>query len=206
VKTILNLASAADRRTAAIATVNGAALFYGFGNFCALAAIGFRGPAATRVPEHLTLVDDGTRTAQLISPGDTCPSNELIAEILERSGEDLLFITSANTSSTVSNRTEAAHCEMRAIRDEFGHHPAAVLIGHPDEHAARRRYPRHLPCSTSIVAFHRGGLVLERHGSLGIDDARAIAARHGIELSVAAGAEPRVPVRWPGTGVRADAA
>jgi tRNA A37 threonylcarbamoyladenosine synthetase subunit TsaC/SUA5/YrdC len=263
VKTILNLASAADRRTAAIATVNGASLFYGFGNFCALAAmpdrasmrrvnrlkgrpldqvgsvttdparahlvfdwegidrvaieavmadflalgpIGFRGPAATRVPEHLTLGDDGTRTAQLISPGDTCPSNHLIAEILERSGEDLLFITSANTSSTVSNRTEAAHCEMRAIRDEFGHHPAAVLIGHPDEHAARRRYPRHLPCSTSIVAFHRVGLVLERHGSLGIDDARAIAARHGIELSVAAGAESRVPVRWPGTGLRADAA
>ena len=35
---ILNLASQADRRLAAIATTNGAALFYGFGNFCALAA------------------------------------------------------------------------------------------------------------------------------------------------------------------------
>ena len=36
---ILNLSSRADRRLAAIATTNGAALFYGFGNFCALAAM-----------------------------------------------------------------------------------------------------------------------------------------------------------------------
>jgi tRNA A37 threonylcarbamoyladenosine synthetase subunit TsaC/SUA5/YrdC len=265
VNVILDLASQADRRVAAIATAsNGAALFYGFGNFCALAAlpdlesmqrinrlkgrplaqagsvttdpwrahsvfdwgqvwdravieavmddflalgpIGFRGPASARVPEHLTVVDDGIRTAQLISPGLACRSNTLIGEILNRSGEDMLFITSANTSSNVSKQVEAAHCEMRAIRDEFGHHPEAVLIGHADEHANRARYPRHLPCSTSIVAFHHGRLVLERHGSLGIDDARAIAARHGLELTVAPGAQTRVPVRWPGTAVRTYAA
>jgi tRNA A37 threonylcarbamoyladenosine synthetase subunit TsaC/SUA5/YrdC len=263
VNVILNLASVADRRLAAIATANGAPLFYGFGNFCALAAmpdlasmrrmnrlkgrpldqvgsvttdparahlvfdwdgldraaieavmadllalgpIGFRGPAAARVPAHLTQLDAGIRTAQLISPGYACPSNQLIAEILERAREDLLFITSANTSSNVTNRSEAAHCEMRAIRDEFGHHPAAMLIGHPDEHAARCRYPRHLPCSTSIIAFHSGGLVLERHGSLGIADARAIAAHHGLELAVAAGARPRLPVRWPEMGARSYAA
>ena len=255
---ILNLAAHADRRMAAIATTNGAALFYGFGNFCALAAmpgldsmqrvnrlkgrpldqpgsvttdprrahlvfdwdrlpdglaretveavmadflalgpIGFRGPAASRVPEHLTVVDGGVRTAQLISPGIHCRSNELIGEILDRSGEDLLFITSANTSGNVSKNVEAAHCEMAAIRNEFGHRPEAVLIGHPDEYAARRMYPRHLPCSTSIVAFHQSALVLERHGSLGIDDARAIAARHGLGLTAARGAQTRVPVRWP---------
>ena len=211
---ILNLASNADRRLAAIATTNGAALFYGFGNFCALAAmpdlasmqrinrlkgrpadqpgsvttdpwranrmfdwdqvddraaieavmadflavgpIGFRGPAVAdraRAP-------DGVETAprRLISPGHACPSNELVGEILDRSGEDLLFITSANTSSNVTQQVEAAHCEMRAIRDEFGHHPEAVLIGHPDEHAPRAPATRcHRPCSTSIVAFHRGG-------------------------------------------------
>ena len=39
VNIILNMASQADRRMAAIATTNGAALFYGFGNFCALAAL-----------------------------------------------------------------------------------------------------------------------------------------------------------------------
>lgn len=246
---ILNLAAAADRRLAAVATANGAALFYGFGNFCALAAlpdlasmerinalkgrppgqvgsvttdpwraprvfawdqvadraaieavmddflalgpIGFRGPASAIVPEHLTV--DGT--AQWISPGHACRSNLLIGEILNRSGEDLLFITSANRSSTVTGQVEAAHHEMRAIRDEFGDHPDAVLIGHPDERGARARYPRHLPCSTTIIAFHRGHLVLERHGSLGLDAARAICARHGFELAVAPGAHERLPVR-----------
>jgi hypothetical protein len=86
---------------------------------------------------------------------------------------------------------------MAAIRGAFGHRPEAVLIGHPDEHAARRMYPRHLPCSTSIVAFHRSALVLERHGSLGIEDARAIASRHGLDVTVAPGAQTRIPVRWP---------
>jgi tRNA A37 threonylcarbamoyladenosine synthetase subunit TsaC/SUA5/YrdC len=250
VNVILNLASVADRRLAAVATTNGAALFYGFGNFCALAAlpdlesmqrinrlkgrplgqpgsvttdpwrahrvfdwagvereriealmddflalgpIGFRGPASRIVPEHLTV--EGT--AQWISPGHACPSNALIGETLNRSGNDLLFITSANTSGNVSGQTEAAHCEMHAIRDEFGHHPEAVLIGHPDEHAARARYPHHLPCSTTIIAFHEGHLVLERHGSLEIDHARVLAARHGYALDVAPGAHERVPVRAP---------
>ena len=253
-KTILNLASHADRRLAAMATANGAALFYGFGNFCALAAmpalasmrrinalkgrpldqvgsvtadparalavfdwdgldcdriealmadftllgpIGFRGPASSLVPDHLTVQDRGIRTAQLIMPGDGCPSNDLVAEILDRSGESLLFITSANTSSTISGRTEAAHCEMLAIREEFGDHPSAVLIGHADERANRRLYPHHLPCSTTIVAFHTGRLTLERHGSLRIDDAREIAARHGYDLAIAPTARTRVPVRWP---------
>jgi hypothetical protein len=267
VNLILNMASGADRRLAAAATANGAALFYGFGNFCALAAlpdlesmrrinalkgrpldqvgsvttdpgrahlifdwdrlprglsrdtveaviadflalgpIGLRGPAAGIVPDHLTVVDHGVRTAQLISPGDRCPSNELVRETLARTGGDLLFITSANRSSNVSTQAEAAHCEMRAIRDEFGRHPSAILIGHADERAERRLYPRHLPCSTSIVAFHAGGLVLERHGSLGIEDARAIAARHGLELKIGPGAQTRLPVRWPGTPVRSYAA
>ena len=262
VNIILNMAAQADRRMAAIATTSGAALFYGFGNFCALAAlpslesmqrvnrmkgrppaqagsvttdperahlvfdweqltdgltrgtvedvmadfltlgpIGFRGPAASRVPEHLTVVDQGIRTAQLISPGYRCASNSLIGEILDRSREDLLFITSANTSSNVSKQVEAAHCEMRAIRDEFGHHPEALLIGHANEYAARAMYPRHLPCSTSIVSFHRGTLVFERHGSLGIEDARAIAARHGLDLTIAPGAHARIPVRWPADDV-----
>jgi hypothetical protein len=251
VNVILNLASNADRRLAAIATTNGAALFYGFGNFCALAAmpdrasmqrvnalkgrplaqvgsvtadpwraprvfdwdqvadralieavmddflalgpIGFRGPAARIVPEHLT----ARGTVQLISPGHACPSNQLVGEVLNRSRQDMLFITSANRSSTVTHQIEAAHCEMRAIREEFGHHTEAVLIGHPDEPAIRARYPRHLPCSTTIIAFHTGRLVLERHGSLGIDDARAICARHGLALTVAPGAHERVPLRAP---------
>jgi hypothetical protein len=162
-------------------------------DFLALGPIGFRGPAARIVPEHLT----ANGTVQLISPGHACPSNQLVGEVLNRSGEDMLFITSANRSSTVTRQVEAAHCEMRAIREEFGHHPEAVLIGHPDEPAIRARYPRHLPCSTTIIGFHSGRLVLERHGSLGIDDARAICARRGLELTVAPGAHERVPLRAP---------
>jgi tRNA A37 threonylcarbamoyladenosine synthetase subunit TsaC/SUA5/YrdC len=255
VNVILNLASRADRRLAAIATTNGASLFYGFGNFCALAAlpdresmervnrlkgrplaqagsvtttpdraqlvfdaelpavvndllalgpIGFRGPASDRVPDHLTVTDGDVRTVQLISPGLRCPSNALVGEVLDRSGDDLLFITSANTSSNVSKQVEAAHCEMRAIRDEFGHHPEAVLIGHADERAARAMYPWHLPCSTTIISFHRGHLVLERHGSLGIEHAKVIAARRGLDLEVAN--QKRVPVRWPAQAVRTYAA
>ena len=78
---------------------------------------------------------------------------------------------------------------MDAIEAEFGHRRDVVMIGHEDETANRLSYRRHLPCSTSIVGFHRdvreGGrpaLVLERHGSLGIDSAREVADRHGYGL------------------------
>jgi tRNA A37 threonylcarbamoyladenosine synthetase subunit TsaC/SUA5/YrdC len=170
----------------------------------AVGPIGIRGPAADRVPEHLTVVDGDVRTAQLITPGLRCPSNLLVGEILNRSGEDLLFITSANTSSTASGRLEAAHCEMRAIREEFGHHPQSVMIGHNDEHATRAMYPWHLPCSTTIISFHRGELVLERHGSLSVEHAKVIAAKHGYRLAVES--SERVPVRWPGETQRTVAA
>ena len=261
VTAILSLSVPSDRRAAARATAGGAALFYGFGNFCALAAlpdhtsvlrinrlkgrppaqagsvtsdpqrmalafdwsrvprhfepellismmadfqalgpIGFRGPAAALVPDHLTVSDGGMRTVQHISAGVRCRSNALVREVLELTGEDLLFITSANSSGHRS----AAHFEMDAIRAEFGHRRDVVMIGHDDETANRLSYPRHLPCSTSIVAFHRDvregdrpALVIERHGSLGIDAAREVADRHGYGLLVAPSAHVRVPVRWP---------
>jgi tRNA A37 threonylcarbamoyladenosine synthetase subunit TsaC/SUA5/YrdC len=202
---ILDIADLAHRRRAAEAAAEGAALFYAFGNFCALAAkpdlaslhainalkgrprdqvgsvtttperakhvfdwelvelpwaavvatmadlhalgpIGFRGPAAAHIPDHLTVVDEGIRTVQLISPGDACPSNALVGEILDLIGEDVLYITSANTSSHVSRQLEAAHFEMRAIQREFGWRGDVALIGHRNERANRRRYPHHLPC------------------------------------------------------------
>ena len=43
--------------------------------------------------------------------------------------------------------------------------------------------------------------MLERHGSLGIEDAREVADRHGYGLAVAPSAHVRVPVRWP-AGIR----
>jgi tRNA A37 threonylcarbamoyladenosine synthetase subunit TsaC/SUA5/YrdC len=256
VTAILSLSIASDRRAAARATAGGAALFYGFGNFCALAAlpdhasvlrinrlkgrpagqagsvtsdpsrlalafdwnqvagerellfsmmadfmalgpIGFRGPAAASVPDHLTVRDGTVRTVQHISPGVRCRSNALVRETLELAGEDMLFITSANRHGA-----QPAHYEMTAIRDEFGHRNDVVLIGHEYEAANRLAYPRHLPCSTSIVSFHRDvrdgerpAVVLERHGSLAIDDVREVAARHGHGLKVAPGGYARLPVR-----------
>ena len=171
----------------------------------ALGPIGFRGPAAARVPGHLTVVDDGIRTAQHISPGVRCRSNALVGDVLDRTGQDLLFITSANKSSHVSRRSEAAHCEMDEVYREFGHRDDVVMIGHADEAATRAFYPNHLPCSTSILGFHRDvrengrpALVLERHGSLDVERIRTVAARHGFALAIAPYARERVPVRWPG--------
>jgi tRNA A37 threonylcarbamoyladenosine synthetase subunit TsaC/SUA5/YrdC len=267
---ILSLEIPSDRRVAAHATAAGAALFYGFANLCALAAmpdkasvlrinrlkgrppwqpgsvtsdpsrmqlafdwrrlprdvdaetllvlmtefqalgpIGFRGPASPRVPDHLTAVDDGIRTVQHISPGVRCRSNALIGDVLDISGEDLLFITSANTSSHRSQQIEAAHFEMDEIHREFGFRRDVVMIGHADEAANRAFYPHHLPCSTTILAFHRDvrengrpALVLERQGSLAIDRIRSVVARHGYGLAIAPSAHERVPVRWQSRGQR----
>ena len=246
---ILSLADAFDRRLAAAATTHGAALFYGFGNSCAVAAlpsrasvqrvnrlkgrpaaqagsvtsdlsrsqlpfdwkrlprgltpetvtavmddfhslgpIGLRGPAARWVPDHLTVRDGTIRTVQHLSPGVRCRSNALVADILDRTGEDLLFVTSA------------AHFEMASVAREFGHLPGVVMIAHGDEEMVRASYRQHLPCSTSIVSFHRAlgtpsrpALLLERLGSLGVADARAVVARHGLDLVVAPSARMQVP-------------
>jgi tRNA A37 threonylcarbamoyladenosine synthetase subunit TsaC/SUA5/YrdC len=250
---ILDIADLTHRRAAAEATAGGAALFYAFGNFCALAArpdldslqamnrlkgrplnqvgsvtttpekaasvfawdnlpglskrlvtavmsdlhalgpIGFRGPAADHIPDHLTQRDGDTRTVQLISPGDRCPSNALVAEVLERANEEILYITSANRTGDGS----AAHCEMAEIQRDFGREDNVVLIGHRNEARNRRAYPVHRPCSTSIVAFHRGVLTLERHGSLHVSEIRNVALRRGLALAIADEAHERVPMKRP---------
>ena len=91
---------------------------------------------------------------------------------------------------------------MRAIRAEFGHRPEAVLIGHAERvrgaRACTRATCRARRRSSRSTAAR---LVFERHGSLGIDDARAIAARHGLDLAIAPGAHARIPVRWPADDV-----
>ena len=53
---------------------------------------------------------------QLISPGDVCPSNALVGDVLDLIGEEILYITSANTSSHVSKQIEAAHFEIERSR------------------------------------------------------------------------------------------
>jgi hypothetical protein len=149
----------------------------------ALGPVGFRGPAAAHIPAHLTVGG----TVQLITPGDICPSNGLVGEVLDLIGEELLYITSANRNQ------HDTHYAIGEIRKEFGHRDDVVFIGHRNERANRRRYPHHRPCSTSIIGFQTGELVLERHGSLDVDLLARVAAKHGLGLSVVA--HERLPVR-----------
>ena len=260
----LDIADPADRTLAARATALGAAVFYSFGNFCAVAAhprwesvrrvnflkgrpenqvgsvtttrerygllfhwralpdgltrdrvlalmddffelgpMGFRGPAAPIIPGHCSSLDAETRTTQVIAPGYRCPSNALLEEILGLVEDDFLFITSANVSSGITGRVEPAHYDLQGIQEDFGKQDGIVLIGHRSEARARATYPRHLPMSTSIVAFHKLGvdedgapaIVLERHGSLDVAPIREIVARHGFGLVLEAGALQRLPMR-----------
>ena len=262
--TTLDIADPEDRALAARATALGAAAFYSFGNFCAVAAhprwesvrrvnvlkgrpenqvgsvtttrnrfgllfdwralpgdltrdrvlalmddffelgpMGFRGPAAPIIPGHCSSLDGETRTTQVIAPGYRCESNKLLDEILGLIEDDFLFITSANVSSGITGRVEPAHYDLQGIQQDFGHLDGVVLIGHRAEARVRATYPRHLPMSTSIVAFHKLGtgeagepaIVLERHGSLDVEPIREIVARHGFGLVLEAGARKRLPMR-----------
>ncbi len=127
----------------------------------------------------------------------------MLADILERVGEDFVLITSANVSSGLTGRVEAAHYDLGGIQDDFGDRDGIVLIGHRDEAAVRASYPQHVPMSTSILAFHklavdadgRPAIVLERHGSLDVEPVRALVERHGFALEIGSGAVERLPAR-----------
>ncbi len=78
------------------------------------------------------------------------------------------------------------------------------MLAHPDEVAARARYPGYLPMSTTILGFHtvvrrpgdpRPHLILERNGSLSIADVRAVLARLGFGLVIGPKAETRLQLR-----------
>ena len=172
---------------------------YGMGPF------GFRGPAAGHLPAHLTQVDDGVLTAQVIAPGYACLSNEFFARCLEATGDDLLYITSANQSRHRTGADDTpAHWRAAGLRADFGGVPDFVLLEHDDEDAVRASYPGFLPMSTTVLAFHRAGaepadrrpqLVLDRHGSLHVDQVRAVLDRHGFGLAIGPRAGTRLSLR-----------
>jgi hypothetical protein len=173
--------------------------FYGQGPF------GFRGPAAAPLPEHLTLIEDGVRTAQVIAPGYACPSNDFLSRCLDATGDDLVYVTSANRSRHLTGADDTpAHWRSSGLRADFGHQPGFALLEHADEAAARAAYPGYLPMSTTILGFHRLGtdpddprpqLVLDRHGSLPVDDVRRILDRLGLGLVLGPRAGNRLPLR-----------
>ena len=173
--------------------------FFGLGPF------GFRGPAAAHVPTHLSSVDAGVRTAQVIAPGYACPSNQLFGRALQVTGEDFLYVTSANRSRHATGADDSpAHWRADGLAAEFGDRPGFVLLEHGNELAARQRYPRHLPMSTSVLSFHtvslqpgdrRPHLTLERLGSLDVAEVRAVLTQLGFGLTLGPQANRRLGLR-----------
>ncbi len=172
----------------------------------ALGPFGFRGPAAGHVPSHLTQPADGVRTTQLIAPGYACPSHDFLSRALSGTAGEFLYITSANRSHHVTGEPDTpAHWQAAGLRSDFGADPGLTLLEHDDEAAARAAFPKHLPMSTSILGFHvlapsagddaRPHLTLERHGSLHVDDVRAVLDGLGLGLAVGPGAVRRLPLR-----------
>jgi tRNA A37 threonylcarbamoyladenosine synthetase subunit TsaC/SUA5/YrdC len=173
--------------------------------FFAAGPFGFRGPAAAHVPGHLTQPDAGVVTAQVIAPGYACPSNNFLARAIEATGDELLYITSANRSRHLTGADDSpAHWRAAGLVEEFGSTPGFLVLHHPDESAARARYPGYLPMSTTILGFHRrvdGGadrrpqLLLERHGSLDVDTVRTTLDDLGFGLVVGPRAHTRLMLR-----------
>jgi hypothetical protein len=173
--------------------------------FFALGPFGFRGPAAAGVPPHLTFLEGDVTTAQVIGPGYACPSNAFLSRARSACGDDLLYITSANRSRHLTGADDSpAHWRADGLVAEFGTEDGFCLVAHSDEAAARARYPRHLPMSTTILGLHtvirrpgdpRPHLVLERHGSMAVSDVRAVLAGLGYGLVIGPRAENRLQLR-----------
>jgi hypothetical protein len=169
--------------------------------FGAIGPFGFRAPAAAHVPLGLVTRDGSTATTQVIVPGDGCPSQEFLVAAAEASGDIPLGISSANRSRHVTGEVDApVHWRADGLRADF-HGTGLVVLEH-DEEAAARRFGRHAPTSTTIIAFHhaervhgRTSLVLERHGSLPVDDVVAVLRSLGLGLTIGAAATVRLVPR-----------
>jgi hypothetical protein len=166
--------------------------------------IGFRGPAMPHLPDHLTQMDQGVRTIQVISPGTACPSNAFLRHAGAEVGVGYLYVTSANRSHHLTGAgEEPAHWSAAGIIADFAHLPDLIVIAHRDEPAARNAYPRHLPMSVTLLSFHRPvnaddpvpELTVDRHGSLHIDDVRRIAAPFGFSVRLGVSAGHRLAMR-----------
>lgn len=177
-----------------------------------LGPFGFRGPAADHIPGHLSSWDNGTRTTQIIAPGYACGSNRFLDAALASTGDTLLYVTSANRSRHQTGaEDEPAHFLADGLETEFGKEPGFRVVRHRDEAAARARYPRYAPMSTTVLAFHKLGqpeqdgrptLVVERHGSLHVGELRRIVEKFGFGIDLAPMAKRRLAQReYPGVVV-----
>jgi hypothetical protein len=169
-----------------------------------LGPFGWRGPAASRIENHLTQLDPitGTATTQIIASGDACPSNEIITRAMELAGTDHLFITSVNKSSRITGNEEAPHYEMNGAQVDFGAFPGTLMVRHNDEVGVRAKYADFDPRSTSIGGFHNIKFVdgifqlpIERHGSYPEEKQKKLYADHGFGFYRTERANHRLPQR-----------
>ncbi len=175
--------------------------------------IGFRGPAASHVPAHLTARVDGVDTTQVIVPGTGCPSVGFLSQSWTATGGVPLFITSANRSRHATGAADApAHWRAAPLRAELAGAAGLVFLEHADDDLAVARFPLHLPTSTTILGLHRtvvvaGDLCLpvERHGSLAVDDVRTVLAGLGLGVTVTDASRDRLRPRTYDAKVQAQA-
>ena len=165
---------------------------------------GFRGPAAAHIPNHLTQLDQGVRTTQVIAPGAACPSNVFFDVSARSMGDAPLYITSANRSRHLTGAAEEpAHWQADGIAADFAHVAELVVIAHRNEARARATYPSYLPTSVTLLSFHapqlgptgRPVLTIDRHGSLSIGDVRRVADPFGFDVVLGPTAQRRLQVR-----------
>lgn len=166
-----------------------------------LGPFGFRGPATNKIPKHLSRVEDGINTVQIIMPGWKCPSNNLIEKILKTIKKKFLYATSPNLSHHLTGKKEeSAHYRIHEIQKDFGDTPGYFIISQEHEDHIQEHYPNHEPMSTSIIAFHKAiedkdgnpCLTLERHGSLHVREITKIARRHGFVITKSETAKKRL--------------
>lgn len=173
--------------------------------FFRLGPIGFRGPAAAAVPQHLRAPAGEVSTAQVIAPGYACPSNAFLSRARRATDDGYLYITSANRSRHLTGADDSpAHWKAAGLIAEFGDEDDFLVLEHDNEDAARQGYPHFVPMSTSVLGLHatvrlpgdpRPHLVLERHGSLHVGVVRAVLERLGLGLVVSPAAGTRLVPR-----------
>lgn len=166
--------------------------------FYTLGPFGFRGPAAKQVFSHLTKEIEGRKTIQVIAPGYHCLSNELLEEALALTHIPYFAATSPNISRNITGAEEPAHYKIAGIKKDFGNvAPGFVMVGHADEEEVIKNYPHHDVMSTSIISFDtpfgdQPKVIIERHGSLPMEEITALLDSFGIAWTIGLHAEKRL--------------
>jgi hypothetical protein len=128
------------------------------------------------------------------------PRGERVQRCIQR------LVLRLRTTSPAAARSRPTTA-VTTSRPSAGGDGALLLLRHRDEEATRRRHSSHAPMSTSLVGFHRMAghdgqgrfpLVLERHGSLPVDQVRRHRHPLGSDVVLGPGARTRPAQRTCG--------